>query len=269
MSEITVCAQPPAAANYVGQDGLLYCGRCGTRKQVRITVPGFEGVQTCLCRCEAEALDRARAERELEKRRDMAAQMLKQGIPGVQLSAMTFDRDERPEARASRVARRYVEQFAEQAARGHGLLFYGAVGAGKTFLASCIVNALVKKGVPCLVTSMSRLGNRLFTCREDRQEKIDGLSRAKLLVLDDLGTERRTEAMDELTMNVVETRLQAGLPLIVTTNLTAAKLEAPGDIHMQRLMRRIKSVCYMIEVTGAKGPNGKIPPLNTGGGVGP
>ena len=35
------------------RDGLLYCGRCGAPKQVRIPAAyGTERIVTCLCRCQ-------------------------------------------------------------------------------------------------------------------------------------------------------------------------------------------------------------------------
>ena len=48
-------------------DGLLYCGKCHTPKQVRVVILGFERTPMCLCKCAAE---RKQQEAEEEKRRE-------------------------------------------------------------------------------------------------------------------------------------------------------------------------------------------------------
>lgn len=48
-------------------DGLLYCGKCNTRKQCKVKVFGAERVQYCTCRCEQERLVEEKAERERQQ----------------------------------------------------------------------------------------------------------------------------------------------------------------------------------------------------------
>lgn len=50
----------------------------------------------------------------------------------------------------AKYAHRYVEYFTEFQKNGQGLLFWGNVGTGKTFLAGCIANALMEKNIPVL-----------------------------------------------------------------------------------------------------------------------
>jgi len=49
-------------------DGLIYCGKCHTPKQCRITAFGKETVQYCICRCEQKRLAEEKARREERKR---------------------------------------------------------------------------------------------------------------------------------------------------------------------------------------------------------
>ncbi len=42
---------------------------------------------------------------------------------------------------------------------GQGLLLWGNVGTGKTFLAGCIANALMEKNIPVLIMSFPKLLN--------------------------------------------------------------------------------------------------------------
>lgn len=49
-------------------DGLLYCGKCNTRKQCKVSIFGRTDVQYCLCECEKVQL----AVEETERKRQQA-----------------------------------------------------------------------------------------------------------------------------------------------------------------------------------------------------
>ena len=55
------------------------------------------------------------------------------------------------------MAKRYVDQWEQAKAENLGLLFWGDVGTGKSFLAACIANALLSQGVPVLMTNFPRI----------------------------------------------------------------------------------------------------------------
>ena len=38
--------------DYVDEDGCLHCGICRKRKQMKVSLMGFEHVVSCLCECE-------------------------------------------------------------------------------------------------------------------------------------------------------------------------------------------------------------------------
>lgn len=42
-------------ADYLDEDGCLHCGTCGKRKQMKVSLMGFEHVVSCLCECEVKA----------------------------------------------------------------------------------------------------------------------------------------------------------------------------------------------------------------------
>ena len=42
-------------ADYLDEDGCLHCGICGKRKQMKVSLMGFEHVVSCLCECEVKA----------------------------------------------------------------------------------------------------------------------------------------------------------------------------------------------------------------------
>lgn len=236
--------------DYYGDDGLLYCGKCNTRKQTRIEI--FDSIRTpfCLCKCEVEKRDREEAERQRIKLAEHIKEMRRVGFPDDEIQNWTFDKDDGTNEHITSVCRKYVENFDKMRERGKGLLLYGTVGTGKTFAAACIANALIDNGVPCLVTNFSRLINTISGMYDGKQEYIDGLNRFTLLVIDDLATEADTDYRNEIVYNVIDSRYRAGLPLIVTTNLTAQELKYSAEIRKQRIYSRLFECCVPLEVKG-------------------
>ena len=117
-------------------------------------------------------------------------------------------------------AHRYVEQWQTMRAENLGLLLWGGVGTGKSFLAGCIANALIEQEVPVRMTNFARILNELNRSFSGRNEVVDKLCRYPLLIIDDFGMERGTEYALEQIYSIVDSRYRSRKPLIVTTNLT-------------------------------------------------
>lgn len=232
------------------KDGLLHCGKCNTPKQARVVLFGEVRTSYCLCKC---ATEKVQAKKEEEKRREFdekVKRLRKMGFPEAQMEGWTFELDDQPDSRYSQIAKRYVDNFQRMRSDGRGLLLFGDVGVGKTFIAACIINALIDKGVPCMMTSFGRITNTLSGMFEGKQEYIDQMSDFTLLAIDDLGTERDTEYVGEIVYNIIDNRYREGLPLIVTTNLSAQDLKSPTDIRKKRVYSRLLEMCIPIEVKG-------------------
>jgi DNA replication protein DnaC len=56
--------------------------------------------------------------------------------------------------------------------------------------------------------------------------------------------------MGEIVQNIIDSRYRAGLPLIITTNLTSKELKHPAEIRKQRIYSRLFEMCVPIEVKG-------------------
>jgi DNA replication protein DnaC len=236
--------------DYISDDGLLYCGKCNTPKQCKVNLFGKERTVYCLCKCRSEQREAERIQ-QLNAEKALHIQKLRRlGFPDAEMQKWTFDKDDRTNEKISEVARNYVEKFDEMKKRGKGLLLFGPVGTGKTFISACISNALIDKSYACLTTNFARLVNTIQGMFEGKQDYIDSLNRFDLLVIDDLGIERDTEYMGETVQNIIDSRYRAGLPLIITTNLTSEELKHPADIRKQRIYSRLFEMCIPIEVKG-------------------
>ena len=231
-------------------DGLLYCHKCNTPKQCKVEIFGKSCFPMCLCKCEAEKLQREESDRQRAEFADRVKNLRKMGFPDADMERFTFAADDKANSKVSTIARRYTENFPEMKKRGKGLLLFGSPGTGKTFIAACIANSLIDKGYPALVTNFARLVNTIQGMYDGKQEYIDNLSQFDLLVIDDLAAERDTEYMQETVTNIIDARYRSGKPLIVTTNLTANELKNPSDIRKQRIYSRLMEMCIPIEVAG-------------------
>jgi DNA replication protein DnaC len=236
--------------DFVGEDNLYCCGKCKTRKQTIVTLFGETRVVPCICECRAAEI---KAEEEARKQREFFERVMrlkKVGFPEKAMQEWTFANDDGSNPKLTNAMKNFVEHFNTFRKEGKGLLLFGNVGTGKTFLAACVANELISKGIPCLVTNFARISNEVQGMFEGKQQYYDNLNSFPLLVIDDLSAERKTEYMQEIVFNVIDARYRANLPLIVTTNLTREELMHPASITHQRIFSRLFEMCTPIEVVG-------------------
>lgn len=244
---------PAESGDYIGNDGLLYCGKCNTPKQCRVQNP-FNSekidIRHCLCKCKADAMEREEKRRKQEERTRKLQQM---GFPLEEMEKMrewNFANDDNTLPQVTAAMKAYVENFEKFRKDGKGLLLSGAVGTGKTYAAVCVANALIDKGYPVLVTSFSRITNTLQGMFEGKQKYLDNLCWFSLVVIDDLGVERKTEYTQEQHYNIIDSFYRAKVPFIVTTNFSLDAMKNPKSIEEQRVYERILERCHPIAVTG-------------------
>lgn len=227
--------------DYTEPDGLLYCGRCDRPKQMN-TGHDEITVVPVLCECEKQRRERQDQERRAKEFDFRIKAMWEDGITARQILRHNFSDDDGAQAKISAACRKYVERWNEMQADNIGVLFYGNIGSGKSFFASCIGNGLLEKQVTVAATNFPRLLN-LLQGTQERQKLLDRLSSYRLLVLDDLGCERDSSFGLEQVYNIIDARASSQLPVIVTTNLTLEELEHPASMQYARIYDRVLEMC--------------------------
>jgi len=109
------------------------------------------------------------------------------------------------------------------------LYLFGNYGAGKSHLAAAIANTAARSGTRTTYASVPKLLDFIRGGYRDgsASERIDALSAAPLLILDDLGAEGEKRDKDELLFEILNhrSRERANLPTVITSNIHPDNLE--------------------------------------------
>lgn len=128
----------------------------------------------------------------------------------------------------------YAEDFSETSPN---LLLFGGTGIGKTHLSLAIAKKVAENGYNVTYLSAPDLFTALEKERfngEKNGENFESLTGCDLLLIDDLGAEFTTSFTISALYNLINTRLLAGRPTIITANLVPSELQ-------QRYSERIAS----------------------------
>lgn len=236
------------------QDGLVYCRNCHTPRQAAIR-SSDGSIMFCppvLCDCKRAERDVEDAMREAKRRVEEIERLKRECFRDRRLLEFTFENDKGYNPVISK-AKRYVELFNDMEARGMGLLLWGNVGTGKTFIAACVANALMVQGVPVYMTNFMRIMNQMMGMTgPDRNAFLDELNRYRLLVIDDLGAEHDSSFAVEQVFSVIDSRCQSGKPMIVTTNLSMSQMRTPRDISHARIFDRVLAHCCPVRINNQR-----------------
>lgn len=111
---------------------------------------------------------------------------------------------------------------------GLGLILTGPVGAGKTFLAASIANALMEQERQVLFLVVPDLLDQLRATYKTEENELDLLDTAReipILILDDLGAHNYTDWTRNRLYSIINYRLNEQLPTVITSNLSLAEME--------------------------------------------
>ena len=144
----------------------------------------------------------------------------------------TFDLSYYPaeERERMRHALSTLKDFAENfnGADEPSFLLVGASGLGKTHLSTAVAKTVIERGYRVVYDTIDRIIDDFQAERFRETMTYDELSEryfeCDLLIVDDLGCEMMNQFSLSCVYNLINTRLNAGRPTIINTNLTSDEL---------------------------------------------
>lgn len=143
--------------------------------------------------------------------------------------------------------RQYAEQFNEHSG---SIFMFGDTGLGKTHLSLSAANRILERGYGVVYDSAVNILRKIeqeHFSREHSSETINLVMNTDLLILDDLGTEYQTPFYSSTIYNIINTRLNADRPTIISTNLD---FDGISRRYEKRVVSRIVSAYTCLEFKG-------------------
>ena len=240
------------APDYYGEDGLLHCGVCHEAKEARIP-EGKEWLGRTthprMCLCDRTEYERQKKRAKQQEHEQEVRRLRARCFTDKYMNNWTFENDNGLNPKMENV-KMYVSDWETNEKENCGLLLWGGVGTGKSYMAGCIANELLEQEVSVLMTNFATILNDLNSHYTDRNEYIQSLCRNRLLIIDDFGMERGTDYGLEQVYNVIDARYRSNKPLIITTNLTLNEMQNETNIARKRIYDRVLAMCMPMQIQG-------------------
>lgn len=122
----------------------------------------------------------------------------------------------------------------------NNLFFVGRTGLGKTHLSLSIAKELLNKGIDVYYASAPTLFMNLEKERFSRDrvssDCLDAVLNCDLLIIDDLGTELKTQFTVSMLYHILNERLNAKRPMIISSNLSVQEIH---ENYEERIASRL------------------------------
>lgn len=232
------------------------CQVCGKSLYKKYEIFGKQKIVKVMCECAAMEIEKKREQQEASEKQLRVERLMKNSLMDKKFRESTFKNWDftKGSKQMHGLGLRYAENFNKCKGEGLGLLIYGEPGNGKTYLSSAIANELLKKFVPVICVSINGLLSRIQETyskwgKEAEADVIRGLCNADLLIIDDLGSERKignTDWTKTMIYNIIDSRYRSNLPLIITSNLKINPKQTNGiltELYDKRTEDRILEMC--------------------------
>ena len=133
-------------------------------------------------------------------------------------------------AMIEKICRKFADSFPEVSSN---LLFQGGTGLGKTYLSACIARRVADKGFSVCydsaVAALEAFETQKFArdpeAAEAAAQRVRRMLDCDLMILDDLGTEAVTSVTTSALYTLINSRLNAGKKIIISTNCSDEELQ--------------------------------------------
>jgi len=263
LSELILNLIPMNIENtYVGEDGLLYCTKCHTRRCTKDIMQPFGKRMPVPCECMKEE---ERKEKEQEEQKAKLAQLDRlrgASLLGDRYKDTTFDKTDlsRPEdfQKAYQRCKKYCQIPDQALEHGYGLYIYGDSGTGKTHLTACMCNELMSQLKQCLFTNffeISKLIQSTWNGNTDSALVVKRICEVDFLFLDDLGTEILTKGGEDnwlqgQVFDIINKRYNNKKPTIFSSNYSMNQLITERGMMKKTVDRIGEMSTAMIRLSG-------------------
>jgi DNA replication protein DnaC len=231
------------------------CSLCGgTGMQITRDAQGDRVAAVCSCRLARQVLRRIERANIPRRHEDAALSEYNTSMASANDSLLA----------ACKTAVKFVADYPRDT-DGHGLMFVGPAGLGKTFLAVGVLRLLIQELKCCdgLFCDYGDLLKQIQNSYNSRSETTEyGLLRpvleAEVLVLDDLGSTKPTTWVLDTVAHILNSRYNHNRTTIITTNFvngpaakpTSSQDDTLGDRIGERMRSRLAEMCVNVMMRG-------------------
>lgn len=230
------------------------CPKCGRAVTTTLEWPKvkhgvFVGMVTrevpAVCDCQTRARDARDADEQRRRTEQMEAMRHERAFGSRVLVGRFAESSKNTEIMSSCAA--YVVDFEKtRGERKNGLLLWGDSRVGKTFAAEAVARELHDQGMRVVMDTAAGFVSRYESAdRVGREAMRHRVAKCDLLVVDDFGASRDTSYGREVVFSLIDDRVSANGPMVVTTNLTPEQMTTCPD---SRAAMRIMERCLPIRV---------------------
>ena len=232
-----------------GVSTISKCPICGKElKKKKIVLFGVEKEIDITCDCQIKADKEWEENHKQEEKQRKYNERFKHSRIGKRFKANTFDNFELTED--NKQMYETVKEYAEAFNKKDGLLITSAPGTGKTHLMVALANKLIKDGKSVVFVVVPDLLQQIrdtFNGIGSENQIMYGLSECDLLILDDIGSEKKSDWATERLYTIINQRYNDNKSICFTTNCDSVELrERLGD----RTISRILEMCNILKVEG-------------------
>lgn len=235
------------------KDGLVYCGKCNTPKQ--IYVEALKRNMPKMCKCREEEVEHQEKLFKQNKKQDEIRRLRKACLLGEKYRTATFENTETAHSKEFEViynrCKRYCTVADAVLSNGTGIYLFGTNGTGKSWLTACMGNELMNNFYTVLYTNFAEISKKILTSNEDF---INRLAKIDFLFVDDFGTEKVVNGnedkwLQEIVFEVINKRYIENKPIIFTSNYSLQELIKDRGMA-KRTVDRIMEMCEVMRLDG-------------------
>ena len=224
------------------------CPVCGEKLYLNFDFLGKTIRPKVSCKCERDKLAKEKEAKELYNHQKRVKELKYDCFQFKSRHECTFENDNGLNPKM-KIAKEYVEKWDTLEKDQAGLLLIGNVGRGKTYMAAAIANALIERELSVKMTDFFSIESEIYGAK-DKNAVVNKYISYDLLIIDDFGTERNSDYVQEIIFKIIDERVNSAKPMIVTTNLNIDRINTDNNLTRKRIYDRICSVCLSVDVDG-------------------